>query len=309
MKMLLFGASGLVGSTLARLAATAGFDIQGTVGAWRGGAIAGVPNLVRVDLMTGDGVAQLVEESGAGVIVNAAAIADPGSCDADPARSHRVNVSLPGQLAELTHKNGVRLIHLSSDQVFDGSAAPYSVGDTVRAINLYGRQKIESEQLVQAADPAAVTLRLPLLLGNSLSGRRSVHERLLELWAAGGVARLYVDEMRQTCTADSVAQAILQIIRQPGLAGVFHWAGAKPVSRFEIGEGIRQKFGLGGNRAQVVATSRKDDPRALASRQADLALNLAPLTTRLVVKPQTLAEALAELKLPAWWNVESLRGS
>lgn len=292
----------MVGSAVARLAAATGHYITGTVDAWPGGAIPGVADQVKADLTAETTVDRLIRESGAAVIVNAVAMADPGLCDAEPSRSHRLNVELPVQLAISARVSGARLIHLSSDQVFDGAAAPYSIGDSVRGINLYGRQKIESEQRVQAANPAALTLRLPLLIGNSLSGRRSVHERLLELWAAGREARLYVDEIRQTCTADSVARAILEIARKPELAGVFHWAGAEPLSRFEIGRRTRERFGLSEEQARIVAVERKDDPRALASRQANRSLNLAPLGTLLTTRPQSLTEAFAELEPPAWWN-------
>lgn len=302
MKILLLGASGLVGSAVARLVGATGHNVTGTVHAWSGGALPGVAEQMRVDLTAGTTVDRLVRGSGAAVIVNAVAMADPGLCDAEPTRSYRLNVALPVQLAILARVIGAQLIHLSSDQVFDGAAAPYSTGDPVRGINLYGRQKIESEQRVQAANPAALILRLPLLIGNSLSGRRSVHERLLELWAAGGAARLYVDEIRQTCTANSVARAILEIAHKPELAGVFHWAGAEPLSRSEIGRRIRERFGLSEEQARIVAVERKDDPRALASRQANLSLNLAPLSTLLTTRPQSVAEAFAELEPPAWWN-------
>ena len=80
-------------------------------------------------------------------------------------------------------------------------ATPYSAGDPVSPINLYGRQKIESERAVLAAAAEfAVTLRVPLLLGNSATGQRSNHERLLADWAAGRTPKLFVDEFRQPCT-------------------------------------------------------------------------------------------------------------
>ena len=302
MKMLLFGASGLVGGALARMGGEAGHSILGTVGSWPGSAIPGLAEQVKADLMDPAAVDHVVTSSGAAVIVNAAAVSEPGACDADPGRSHRLNVELPAQLAGLAEKSGARLIHLSSEQVFDGTTPPYSAGDPVHGINLYARQKIEAEARVQAICASALTLRLPLLLGNSLSRRRSVHERLLELWSAGGAAKLYVDEFRQCCTAGSVARAILEIIDRPGLAGVLHWAGAEPLSRFEIGERIRRRFGLTERQAPIVAVERKDDPRALASRPANLSMNLEPLTTLLPTKPQTADAAFAELEPPPWWQ-------
>ena len=87
------------------------------------------------------------------VIVNAAAITEVPQCDADPVRSQAINVGLPATLAQVSHHLGARLIHLSSEQVFDGTRAPYRPADPVSPLNLYARQKVESEELVARFAP------------------------------------------------------------------------------------------------------------------------------------------------------------
>lgn len=302
MKILLTGASGLVGGAFARLAAAAGHTITGVVGRWPT-PLPGLAWQVALDLQDGPAVDALVRAERPDWIVNAAAISEPAECEAKPDLAWRLNVALPGCLARAARETGARLIHLSTEQVFDGTKPPYAVGDARRAINLYARHKLEAEDAVLAAAPErSVVLRLPLLMGNSPGGRRSVHERLLMLWAAGKPARLYRDEIRQSCTAESVARAMVEICSWPDLHGAFHWAGAEPVSRVEIGRRVRAHFGLTEERAPIVAVARQDDPAAVASRQADLSLDLQPLTGQLTVRPQTFDEALAELVLPAWWQ-------
>jgi dTDP-4-dehydrorhamnose reductase len=155
--------------------------------------------------------------------------------------------------------------------------------------------------VLTAAPERSIVLRIPLLMGNSPGGRRSVHERLLMLWASGKPAKLYQDEIRQPCTADSVARAMLELGERRDLTGAFHWAGAEPLSRLEIGRRVRAYFNLGEAEASIIAVSRDSDAVAQATRQADLSLNLAPLASLLRTRPQTFAEALAELKTPAWW--------
>jgi dTDP-4-dehydrorhamnose reductase len=180
-------------------------------------------------------------------IVNAAAISEPAQCDADPARSHTINVGLPATLAQISHHVGARFIHLSSEQVFDGSGAPYRIADPVSPPNLYARQKVESEEAVARFAPeTASTVRLPLLAGNSLTGRRSLHERLFLMWAAGKRARLYRDEIRQPCSAENVAEMIVELCERtdPTARGILHWAGAAPLSRVEMGLGIARHFNL-----------------------------------------------------------------
>jgi len=302
MKILLTGASGLVGGAFARQAAAAGHAVTGVVGRWPT-PLPGLARQVALELQDGAAIDALVRQENPDWIVNAAAISEPAECESKPDLAWRLNVALPRQLAHTASETGARFIHLSTEQVFDGMRPPYAVSDARRAINLYARHKVEAEDAVFATAPErSVVLRLPLLMGNSPGGRRSVHERLLMLWAAGKPARLYRDEIRQTCTADSVVRAMVEICGRTDVRGAFHWAGAEPVSRLEIGRRVRAHFGLTEAQAPIVAVARQDDPVAAASRQADLSLDLRPLSELLTTRPQTFDEALAELVPPAWWG-------
>jgi dTDP-4-dehydrorhamnose reductase len=305
LKILLTGASGLVGGSFAPLANAAGHQVTGIVGRWPQ-PLPGLTRQVSLDLQDEAGVRALVREARPEVIVNAAAISEPAQCDAEPEKAWRLNVALPEWLAQAAGETGARLIHLSTEQVFDGTRAPYAVGDSRRAINRYAQHKLEAEDRVLAAASArAVVLRLPLLMGNSPGGRRSVHERLLMLWSDGKPAKLYLDEIRQTCTADSVAAALVELCGRPDLSGALHWAGAEPVSRFDIGRRVRAHFGLSEEQAPIIAVARRDDPAAQATRQGNLSLDLAPLTRELKTRPETFEGALAKLRLPAWWPTQT----
>lgn len=300
--ILLTGASGLVGATFARAAAAAGWPVIGVVGRWPD-PLPGLARQVTLNLQDEPALRALVRELRPAVIVNAAAISEPAQCEAEPEKARRLNVDLPEALARLAGETGARFLHLSTEQVFDGTRPPYAVDATRRAINLYAQHKLEAEdRVLEAAPDRSFVLRLPLLMGNSPGGRRSVHERLLMLWSAGKPARLYQDEIRQTCTADSVAEALVELCGRTDLVGAGHWAGAEPVSRVAIGERVRAHFGLTAAQAPIVAVARRDDPAALASRQADLSLELAPLDRLLKTRPETFEEALAKLRLPAWWG-------
>ncbi|HTO02068.1 MAG TPA: sugar nucleotide-binding protein, partial [Opitutus sp.] len=242
------------------------------------------------------------------VIVNCAAISEPAACDADPARSDAMNVALPARLAELAHHLGGRVLHVSSEQVFDGSrTAPYSEQDAVSPINLYGRQKVASERAVLAAAPQrAAVVRAPLLMGDSPGGRRALHERLLSDWAAARTPRLYTDEFRQPCTAANLAEVLRELAERPDTNGVFHWAGVELMSRFELGCRIRRHFKLSDDAAPITPITRAETPDVASSRQACLALDVATLSGRLVTQPQSLDEQLAGLRIPfscrAWYQ-------
>ncbi len=299
MTIFLTGASGLVGSAFARAAARRGHRVVGTVGSFAG-EIEGVAQKRSLDLGDEMAVTAAVLDAFPQAIVNCAAISVPEQCDANPALAQTLNVGLPATLARLAHHVSARLVHLSSEQVFDGArATPYAATDPVSPINLYGRQKLESEQAVHAAAAEfAVTLRAPLLMGNSAAGQRSNHERLFADWAAGRTPRLFTDEFRQTCTAENLAEVMVELCERSDVRGVFHWAGAELISRHALALRIRDHFKLMEKQAPLTSVTRAELPEVARKRQACLALNLAPLAGKLKTRPQTIAEQLKELNVP-----------
>jgi dTDP-4-dehydrorhamnose reductase len=288
MKILLTGASGLVGAAFAEAASRRGHHVVGVVG--RSEAfLPGLAEKRRLDLADPAAITALALELFPDEIVNCAAVSEPAQCEADPVLSHL----------------SARLLHVSTEQVFAGDAPPYSIASTPRPLNLYGRQKLESEKQVHAAAPEfALTLRAPFLTGNSPSGARSLHERLLADWAAGRTPRLYRDEIRQPCTAGNLAEALCELCERHDFRGVFHWAGAEALSRAELGKRIRARFKLPASVAPITELDRADDP-ASARRPADLSLDCKPLAGALKTPLETFDAQLDQLVVPppvrAWY--------
>jgi dTDP-4-dehydrorhamnose reductase len=304
MKILLTGASGLVGAAFAEAASRRGHHIVGIVGR----ATFPVPGLAEkraLDLSDSDALTTLGLDLFPDALVNCAAVSEPAHCDADPVRSQQLNVVLPATLARLAHHLSARLVHVSTEQVFAGDAPPYSPSSPTRPLNLYGRQKLESEKQVHAAAAEfAVTVRAPLLTGNSPSGARSLHERLLADWAAGRAPRLFRDEIRQPCTAGNLAEAMVELCERRDFRGVLHWAGAEPLSRAEMGRRIRARFKLPPAAAPIDEISRADDP-ASARRPANLGFDCKPLAGTLKTPLETFDAQLDQLVVPppvrAWF--------
>lgn len=300
MKIFLTGASGLVGSAFARIAARRGHHVTGVVGKFTG-ELEGLAEKWPIDLTQSELLTRQVLQSFPDALVNCAAISEPAACEANPQVSHAMNVALPARLAELAQHLNARLIHVSSEQVFDGKrSTPYSERDAVAPLNLYGHQKLESERdVLHAAPRNAAIVRAPLLMGDSPGGLRGLHERLLAEWSAGRTPRLFTDEFRQPCTAENLSDVLLELVERPDVCGLFHWAGTELVSRFALGERIRDHFRLTEGRAPLIAGARTDSPAVAQKRQACLALDLSTLTGRLKTRPQSLAEQLATLRIPS----------
>jgi dTDP-4-dehydrorhamnose reductase len=306
MKILLAGASGLVGHSFAQSASRRGHHVVGLVNT-HPGDIPGLASKRSADLTDEHALTSLVLDTFPDAIVNCAAVAEPAQCDADPARAQALNVALPAHLARLAHHVSARFIHLSSEQVFDGTASSaYSVKSPVNPLNLYARQKVESERLVHAAAPDfAITLRAPLLSGNSLTGKRSLHERLFADWSAGKTPKVYTDEIRQPCTAANLAELMVELLERNDVRGVVHWAGTDALSRHELAVRIRTHFKLSETSAPLEAITREANPREASKRPARLALDLKPLAGVVKTPVETFAAQLDQFIIPpayrAWY--------
>jgi len=303
MRLFLTGASGLVGSNILSVAQRRGHEVIAVRGSWQGD-LPGATKVVQVDLTERHTIQAAVLEGFPDAIVNAAGVTEPFLCDRDPEGSASINVDLPETLAQIAHHLSARIVHLSTEQVFDGNSPPYERNHPPSPSNLYGRQKAESERRVRLAAPEyAITLRLPLLNGNSLTGARSLHERLFALWASGQPARLFHDEIRQPCGADNAAEVAIEMCERTDLTGTFNWAGSEALSRLETGRRVLDRFGLPDD--LVVDLAQADVPDG-NDRPTDLSLDLTGLTGNLKTPLQDFATQLENLIVPRphrdWYN-------
>ncbi len=142
-----------------------------------------------------------------------------------------VNVDGSENVARAARAVGARLLHLSTDVVFDGrGGAPYGEDATPRPCTAYGRSKAEAERRVLAAHPQALVVRTSLLVG----GPGAPPSRQ-ELAARDPDAVFFEDELRSPLQVGDLASALLELA-ELDVGGVLHVAGADGVSRAELAE-------------------------------------------------------------------------
>ena len=289
MKILLTGSSGLLGHAYAQAAVRRGHSVTALYNQNRPIAD-GLTRTIQLDASQPEMLTNTAIEMWPDVIVNCAAITKLTSVEADAKLAEKINVALPRLLAQLSTHLGARLLHVSTDMVFDGqSEQPYRSTDMPAPTNLYGQTKLMAEREVlehNTEDP--VVLRIPILMGNSPSGQRSLHEKLIAAIHAGKKPKLYCDEIRQPCSASNVAEVLLELTERRDLHGLFHWAGSETISRFEIGQRILKHFGLP---LDAIESACRDDE----SRPAKLTFNLNPIVSKLKTKPIDFEAQLDEL--------------
>ena len=234
MKILLTGSSGLLGHAYAQAAVRRGHTVTALYNQNRPIAD-GLARTIQLDASEPEELTKITIELWPDAIVNCAAISNVTKVEADAMRAEKINVALPRLLAQLSTHLGARLLHVSTDMVFDGqSEQPYRSTDMPAPTNLYGQTKLMAEREVLEHNPEdPVVLRIPILMGNSPVGQRSLHEKLIATIQAGKKPKLFCDEIRQPCSASNVAEVLLELTERRDLHGLFHWAGSETLSRFE----------------------------------------------------------------------------
>jgi dTDP-4-dehydrorhamnose reductase len=177
-------------------------------------------------------VARAIADARPDVVINCAAFTNVDGAETHVDDAMEANGIAPGVIAEAAAREGVRVIHLSTDYVFDGCAnTPYSPDAAVAPINVYGATKLEGERRVLSAARESVVVRTAWV--HSGGGTNFVRTAVRMLSA--GRPMLVVDDQLGTPTrAHHLAKALWHLTDRVGLRGVLHFTDAGIASWFDV---------------------------------------------------------------------------
>jgi len=247
-RMVISGAGGQVGRVLAAEAGRRGLDVLALTSAqW--------------DITEGDAAQRIVARGD--VVVNCAAFTAVDAAESEPERAHAVNAVGPGTVARACASAGARMIHISTDYVFDGSfdgaPRPYDVDDPTRPLSVYGKTKLAGEQAVHAALPDAHVVRTAWVYTGAGSDFVGVMRRLA---AGDGPVNVVVDQIGSPTYSADLVSALLEIAGRPSTPPLLHVANEGAASRFEQARLVFE--GVGADPDRVLPVAAEDMPRPAA---------------------------------------------
>lgn len=233
-RILLVGAGGMLGRDL--VAALDGRDVVA---------------LTRAELDVTDAAAVDAAVAEADVVINATAYTRVDDAESHEDDAFAVNALAPGLLAESSTRHGARLVHVSTDYVFDGSATtPYAESAPRRPVSAYGRTKAEGERRVLAAAPkSAAILRTAWLYGQHGA---SFPRTMLSLAAQRDTLTVVDDQRGQPTWSRDLAERIVAVVDLGVPAGVFHATSSGETTWFGFAREVFALAGLDPERVQPV---------------------------------------------------------
>jgi dTDP-4-dehydrorhamnose reductase len=164
-------------------------------------------------------------------------------CEEAPDLAYRINSEATGAFLATLARHGQRLVYVSTDLVFDGEHAPYDEDYWPRPSSVYGKTKYLGEQVTLSSRENLV-VRLPLLYGPSLDGKRGASDSLRLLVEQGESIGLFTDEWRNPMQVGEGAKATLDLALDREQCEIRHRFGPERLSRWELGLKIAKEEGL-----------------------------------------------------------------
>ncbi|MES2676006.1 MAG: SDR family oxidoreductase [Pseudomonadota bacterium] len=232
MKILILGASGMLGSTLHRIFSNdAKFEVWGSFRGMREPSfiesLSGINTLSSCDFLQQGKLASVMNKVNPQVVINCVGLIKQNPDSYDALQSAMINGLLPHQLAEICERMNVRLIHISTDCVFSGKKGMYTELDKPDATDIYGTTKRRGEVIDSRI---ALTLRTSMI-GHELANHKSLLDWFL---AQEGTVPGFSKAVFSGLTTVELARVIKKIILfYPSLSGLYHLSG-KPIDKYSL---------------------------------------------------------------------------
>jgi len=239
----------------------------------------------QLDITNRSDVKSLVTSFQPDVILNAAAATNVDWCETHREETWKLNVVAVENLAEVARKVKAKLIHVSTDYVFDGKNGPYNESAQPNPLGYYGKSKLASENAIQTADIDYAIVRTMVLFGYGIQVKSNFALWVIDNLRRGTLIRVVDDQFGNATFVGDLALAMIKIF-ELGKSGLYHVAGKDILSRYDFALQIADVFQLDPSLIQRIKTTdlQQQAPRPMKSglivEKAEQELGMRFLTAR-----------------------------
>lgn len=198
---------------------------------------------VSADIMNRDRMYKIISDCSPDCVIHTAALTNVDECEKEKNRAWDINVTGTYNIVKVCRSLNCKLIHLSTDYVFDGKSGPYSETNATNPISVYGRTKLESERIVKKELKDYIIARTMVLYGYFPGVRQNFATWLIQKLSSGQQIKIVTDQYGTPTLADDIAIALLLMFKK-NVRGIFNAAGSESGSRYKFAEAVIDVFNL-----------------------------------------------------------------
>lgn len=247
---------------------------------------------IQLDITNKEQVKKVISDEKPDVVVNCAAFTDVDKCETERELCWRLNVDAVKNLIIGCRPDDVKLIHYSTDYIFDGKKGPYSEIDIPNPVSFYGRSKLASENAITASGINYCIIRTMVLFGVGKNVKPNFALWLIDKLNKGMPVNIVDDQIGCSTIVDDLAYGTLKIIEQEK-NGVYNISGRDVESRYDFTLKLCDVFGFDKKLVRKIKTKDLNQP---APRPLNSGLIIYKAETELGYKPMSTIEALQLLK-------------
>jgi dTDP-4-dehydrorhamnose reductase len=237
MRVFIVGASGLVGSNCLHHFTARGWEVTGSYFSYPQDGLVYYNTLEPAHELNFD-----IRGWQPDVIVHCGALTHVDYCEQHPEESYVQTVQSTKNLIGVATDCGARMVYLSTDYVFDGTAGPYSEDAPVAPLSVYGDHKLEAEQSVLGLAPRPLVLRVTNVYGDEARGKNFI-ARIIQQCKDGTklTLKLPYDQYANPTNAADIARAMYLLLRD-GQEGIYHIGGTDYMNRVSLALRVLKYF-------------------------------------------------------------------
>jgi len=288
LKLLVTGASGLLGHKVAQLALEKGHEVYSIYKEHQ----TNVGKPIKLDLTDKSQVFETILRLKPQAIVHTAAYTDVDSCEINQDLAWKANVEATKHVAIASASIDSHLTYVSTDYVFDGEKGLYSEEDQPKPISYYGYTKLKGEEFVREHAKEWCIARASVIYGWGLKHKQNFATWLINNLNQGKEVKVLKDQYVSPTLNTNLAQMLLEIAERR-ITGTLHTAGATRISRHEFALKLAEAFNLNIN---LIKPAKMNEMPWRAKRPKDSSLNVSKAGALLNAKPQKLNQALETMR-------------
>jgi len=227
-----------------------------------------------LDLLKLDTISSFLNDINPSVIINCAAYTSVDKAETESKLANIINYNAVDVISRWTSFNKKKLIHISTDYVFDGlSKLPLSENSNTNPINEYGSSKLKGEQVCLKNDTNSIIIRTSWLYSSFGSNFLKI---MIELMKKNNSVKVVNDQIGSPTYAYDLAKVIIEIVmNSENKSGLFHYSNEGEISWFEFARSIRELYNLD---CEIIGVSSKQF-KTLAKRPKYSLLNKSKIKT------------------------------